>query len=73
MANTDNSILWFVVLPAIAGVVGFLVLGPIGFFSGLVLVLVVGANVKDVQERRQERIDELERRVEELEAKHDDA
>ena len=68
MLGDDDSVVAVVVLPALAGGLGYLVAGPLGFFAGAVLVLVVGAMVDYEGENESERIAELEARVAELEA-----
>ena len=66
MLGDDDSVVAVVVLPILAGGFGYLVAGPLGFFAGAVIVLVVGAMVD--HEDESERIAELEARVTELEA-----
>jgi hypothetical protein len=68
--SDDDSLLAVVIIPALGGLVGFLLLGPFGFFLGAGFLLVIGANMHSSDEK-DERIAELEQRVEELEEKVD--
>lgn len=56
-----------VVLPAIGGALGLLLFGPLGFFTGFALPLVLGMNMDAPEDASEERIAELEQRVKELE------
>lgn len=67
----DNSVVWAVVVPGVGGVTGLLLLGPLGFFLGVAIPLVVGANVTSPETEKDERIAELERQVEELEEENE--
>ena len=66
MLGDDDSVVAVVVLPVLAGGFGYLAAGPLGFFAGAVIVLVVGAMVD--HEDEDDRVAELEARVAELEA-----
>jgi hypothetical protein len=74
----DDSLYTVVLLPLLAGAVGLilgLTIGPLfgglGFVTGAGLTLVIGANV-DSADSTAERIEELEARVEDLEAERDE-
>ena len=62
----DNSLIWAVFIPSVGGIVGLLLLGPIGFFICFVIPLVIGANIDSPETEKDERIAELEQRVDEL-------
>lgn len=63
----DNSFVAVIIIPAIGGIVGFLLLGPFGFFLGVVIPLIIGANAESTTREKDERIAELEQKIEELE------
>ena len=65
--HDGNSIIAVVVVPTIGGALGLLLLGPLGLIIGFALPLVIGANMDEPEDGSDERIAELERRVEELE------
>lgn len=67
MASRNDSVVGVVVVPLIGGLVGLFLLGPFGFFVGVTLPLVVGEYWPRGDEAKDERIAELEQRVEELE------
>ena len=68
MSTADgNSLVTVVVVPAVCGIVGLLVLGPFGFFAGVVLALILGEYFQQRVAAKDDRIAELEERVEELE------
>lgn len=62
----DNSLVGVIIIPAIGGFVGLLLLGPFGFFLGLVIPLVIGAIVQGSENKNDERIAALEQQVEDL-------
>lgn len=70
MLGDDDSVVAVVVLPMLAGGFGYLVAGPLGFFAGAAVVLVLGAMVdhEDGGEDESDRVAELEARVAALEA-----
>lgn len=67
MSRLDWSRVVIFGLSVSIGLFGFLLLGPVGFLSGLALALVVGLYVYDINSKRTQRIDEFEKRVTELE------
>ena len=69
--NNDNSVVGVVIIPLICGVFGLLLFGPVGFFVGGGLALVIGANMDLPESEKDKRIAELEQRVRELESESD--
>lgn len=69
MSQIDwGGVLIGVVVPFLAGGLGMLLLGPVGFFIGFGVTLFVGLPLKSAYENQQARITTLEKRVEEVES-----
>lgn len=50
MSLDSNPIISAVVIPGICGLAGFFLLGPLGFFLGLVIPLVILSNTQPTEE-----------------------